>query len=101
MSRPCCCRKRIIENPSRRASRWLDAVGWLVPAAALAMMPKCPICLAAYVALFTGLGVSLPVAAAVRTALIVACVASLGFMAWRTALRAMRSRKPRPIPVGA
>jgi hypothetical protein len=72
-----------------------------VPATALALMPKCPMCVAAYVALFTGLGLSLPAATAIRTMLIVLCAASLVFMGWRSSMRAVRSKKPRPIPVGA
>ena len=72
--RCCCCATEAPAKPARRrASRWLDATGWLVPATALALMPKCPMCVAAYVALFTGVGLSLPTAAIVRTALIALC----------------------------
>ena len=49
-------------------------------------MPKCPLCVAAYVAIFTGIGLSLPVANFVRTTLIVLCAASLAFMAVLTTL---------------
>lgn len=90
MSRPCCCDEKSPARPTRRrAATWFDAVGWLLPATALALMPKCPLCVAAYVALATGLGVSLPVAAAVRTTFIVACVASLAFMAAHCITRAV------------
>ena len=89
MTGSCCSATDSEEKPvRRRASRWLDAVGWLAPATALALMPKCPMCVAAYVAVFTGIGLSLPVATLARTTLIVVCVASLAFMAVRMMVRA-------------
>ena len=89
MTGRCCCATEATAKPARRrASRWLDAVGWLAPATALALMPKCPMCVAAYVALFTGIGLSLPTATLVRTALIALCAASLAFMAARSIVRA-------------
>jgi hypothetical protein len=87
MSRLCCRSSHAATKPRRGTSRWLDAVGWLLPATALALMPKCPMCMAAYVALFTGLGISLPVASVIRATLVVLCVASLAFLALRTMVR--------------
>ncbi len=90
MNGRCCSAVESAEKPARRrTSRWLDALGWLAPATALALMPKCPLCVAAYVALFTGIGLSLPTAALARTTLIVLCAASLAFMALRTMARAL------------
>jgi hypothetical protein len=86
--RNCCC-AGVDHNPTpRRPRRWLNAVGWLVPATALALMPKCPMCVVAYVAIFTGIGVTLPVATALRTTLILLCAASLAFMGARAIVRA-------------
>jgi hypothetical protein len=85
--RKCCRDQRAPESNRRRASRWLDAVGWLAPATMLAVMPKCPLCVAAYVALATGVGVSLSAATAMRTTLVVLCAASLAAMAARTIAR--------------
>jgi hypothetical protein len=45
-------------------------------------------CVAAYVAIFTSVGISLPVAAAMRTTLIIFCTASLTYMSARTIARA-------------
>ena len=57
---------------------------WLLPAAVLALMPKCPACVAAYIALATGLTISLPTATYLRAALIALCVAAwVLIIAWR------------------
>jgi len=53
-------------------------------------------CVAAYVALATGIGISLPAATYLRTSLIVSCVASLIFIAarrlWRVGARDLSRR---------
>ncbi len=74
-------------GPTRRpASRWRrvgEFVGWIVPSATLALLPKCPVCVAAYIALATGIGISLPAATCLRALLVALCVASLVFIAAR------------------
>jgi len=64
--------------------RSLDLTAKVVPVAILAVLPKCPACLAAYVALGTGIGLSLTAATYVRLSLITLCVASLVFFAAKT-----------------
>jgi hypothetical protein len=58
----CCRRKLHISRDARQQSTWLrrarEVAGWLIPGALLALIPKCPICLAAYVALCSGLTLS-------------------------------------------
>lgn len=59
----------------RQKSRSL--AGWLLPGGLLVLMPKCPMCLAGYVAIFTGAGLSVAVAQGLRVAVMAAFVVSL------------------------
>ena len=60
-----------------------EASGWVLPSVLLAIMPKCPACVAAYVALATGVGLSFSAAAALRWAALAASVALLTFLTIR------------------
>ena len=71
------------------------ATSWLLPGGLLVLMPKCPVCLAAYVAVFTGAGISIPVASGIRAALIAACASSLLLLAFRL-VRKLRISPPTP-----
>lgn len=52
----------------------------ILPGAMLVLIPKCPVCIIAYVTLISGVGLSIPAAANLRTALIVlSSVCLLGF----------------------
>ena len=62
--------------PRSTGSRLSRGLRWLAPGIGLALVPKCPACLA----LFTGVGVSLPVAETLRIGLLVVCVASLAWL---------------------
>ena len=73
-----CCE---VESPRSRPSGLLGKLGrWLIPAAGLALMPKCPACLAVYITLATGVGVSISTAAHLRTMLIVMGGAMLAYL---------------------
>jgi hypothetical protein len=74
------------DNPRRPASRLRrggEIAGWIVPSATLVLLPKCPACLAAYVALFSGAGISVSTATYLRTSLLILCLTALLFLSLR------------------
>ncbi|MBS1857981.1 MAG: hypothetical protein JST11_21610 [Acidobacteria bacterium] len=58
-----------------------SAVRRLAPAALLVLIPKCPACLAGWLAVATGFGISMTAAGWLRAALIALCLAPLAFWA--------------------
>jgi hypothetical protein len=77
----CCHREPRTGQDAPQKKSWLrrarEAAGWIVPGAVLALMPKCPLCLAAYVALGTGFTMSCSSAHILMRVLTVLCIGTL------------------------
>lgn len=77
-------------NPLRRCG---SAAAWGVPALGLALMPKCPMCVAGYIALVTGVSVSAATGAWVRWGLVLSFAAVLVYLVTRgVRMRMVRAR---------
>jgi hypothetical protein len=74
------------------ARRCAEIARWVIPSAVLAVTPKCPACLAAYLAVGTGIGLSIATVAYLRMLLVVVCVAVLLYLAARRAVRFIAAR---------
>jgi hypothetical protein len=87
-----CCQNAIRDgdNIPRPESHWrggAEAAGWIIPSATLVLLPKCPVCVAVYVALFSGVGISFASASVLRTSLLVLSVIALLYLALRRVCR--------------
>src|SRR5262249_53438931 len=75
-----CCAAAGDRKTPTRVRRVRAILAWVLPGALLVLVPKCPACLAAHVALWTGLGLSLSTATYLRWVLLFLCAASLLFL---------------------
>ena len=86
----CTVTKLALDNarpPASRLRRGGELAGWIVPSATLALLPKCPACVVAYVALFSGVGISVSTATYLRTSLLVLCGTALLFLSLKRLCR--------------
>ena len=86
VSEPANSKMQACANHSRLQSlkrRFRNFGEWLVPSVLLVLVPKCPMCIAAYIALGAGIGISVTAATYLRMALIILCLGSLLFTAIR------------------
>jgi hypothetical protein len=91
----CCTDSNDAAHVPARRTPWRGRIAaiiqWALPVATLALVPKCPACVAGYVVLFTGIGLSLPAAAALRWTLIALSSAALAYLLAGAALEALAS----------
>jgi hypothetical protein len=74
------------DKPRRLFHRAWQSTQWLFTATVLALIPKCPFCVMAYVALFTGVGISVSTARWIQILMLTLCLSSLAYLAvkfWR------------------
>jgi hypothetical protein len=71
------------------ARSWKSAGGCVGSGAMLVLLPKCPMCVAAYIAVWTGAGIAAPIAGNLRFVMAIVFVASLGFLVVRRFLPEM------------
>ena len=64
-----CCQAQTGRRPQR--SWWQSASGCVGSGALLVLLPKCPVCIAAFLALWTGAGAAMPVATHLRLMLMI------------------------------
>lgn len=72
MSGACCTGGR----PAGRRTRFSGAVSSMLPGALLLLLPKCPLCLAAWLAAATGIGISAAAVAPARSVILCLWVAA-------------------------
>lgn len=84
---PASAMRGVSSGERRLARRPRGAAAWALPTIALALIPKCPMCIVAYLAIGGGLGVSFTTAAHLRTALVWLCWSVLALLVARMAMR--------------
>jgi hypothetical protein len=80
------------DNPRlpTKVRRCLDVTCWIASASVLVLVPKCPACLAAYMALGTGIGVTFATASHLRMAALTLGTVSLALLAAQAFHRMIR-----------
>jgi hypothetical protein len=78
-----CCEAQPAAGRGSAARPWRSAGSCVGSGAMLVLLPKCPMCLAAYLAVWTGAGIAVPVAGYLRFVMAAIFVVSLSFLVVR------------------
>jgi hypothetical protein len=78
--------------PSSRLRRSLTLTRWSLPALVLILLPKCPACLAAYIALGTGLSLTVAASSYLRWSFLALAVAAIALNVFSFFLRLARRK---------
>lgn len=79
------------KNKSLR--KMVNFVGALLSGLLIILIPKCPMCLAAYIAVGTGIGVSFTVAGYIKIMMIAICVVSFFYFVFKRRRRMLKKAK--------
>jgi len=96
-SRHCCQGKLHTSRDTHQQRMWVrrarEVARWIVPGALLALMPKCPMCLVAYVALCSGLTMSCAWAHILMRTLTALCIGTLALCVVRCVLNCRQNKQ--------
>ena len=94
-----CCRLHSHQPAHATRRRWRSAGSSLGSGLLLILLPKCPLCIAAYLSLFTGAGVAMTIAMRLRPLLEILFVAAAALLLLRLlTLRHPETCKEKPQP---
>jgi hypothetical protein len=86
-----CCAGTV--SPQRSFTRRLmEAAGCVLPGVMVALLPKCPACLAAWLAI-AGIGLSAPAAGRLRSVILILGLVPMLYLAAKAGLRARQARR--------
>ena len=74
-----CCEAQPAARRGLAARPWRSAGACVGSGTMLVLLPKCPVCIAAYLAVWTGAGIAAPIAGRLHLAMVAIFVAFVGF----------------------
>ena len=89
----CCHDDSMRRGKKSRIRRAFASTKWIVPTTILALLPKCPMCVAAYIAIGTGCGISIASATILRSSLLAASVLMLTALVAQVLIRCVRKSR--------